>query len=42
MENDDAYDTVHALIGQARDLLGWEAGEPPLDSGDYRKIPDEP
>jgi len=42
MENDDAFDTVHALIGQARGLLGWEAGEPPLDSGDYRKIPDEP
>jgi hypothetical protein len=36
MENDDAYDTVHLLIGDARSLLGWQACKPPLGTDDYR------
>jgi hypothetical protein len=35
MENDDAYDTVHSLIGNARAILGWTPGQPPLDHPDY-------
>jgi hypothetical protein len=31
MEDDDAFDTVHSLIDSARELLGWDAGKPPLD-----------
>jgi len=31
MENDDAYDTLHGLISDARGLLGWEPMKPPLD-----------
>jgi hypothetical protein len=37
MENDDAYDTLHSLIGEARGLLGWQPGRPPLDQPDYQK-----
>jgi hypothetical protein len=42
MENDDAFTTVHSLIGDARQLLGWEAGKPPLDTDDYRTVQNKP
>jgi hypothetical protein len=35
MENDHAYDTLHGLIDEARDLLNWRAGTVPLDHPDY-------
>lgn len=35
MTNDDAYDTLHSLIGEARTILGWEAGKAPLDTENY-------
>ena len=38
MENDEAYYTLHRLIEDARDVLGWKAGEPPLESvAEYSK-----
>jgi len=44
MENDHAYDELHELISDARALLGWEAGSPPLDSAEYLAVtgPDDP
>lgn len=35
MENDDAYDTLHGLISEARGMLGWTAGTAPLDQPGY-------
>lgn len=41
MENDDAYDTLNGLIGDARAILGWVPGQPPLDREDYQRHEDE-
>lgn len=41
MENDEAYDTVHGLITDARQMLGWEAGEGPLSDPDLYAHEDE-
>jgi hypothetical protein len=40
MENDDACGTVHSLISDARSLLGWQAGLPPLETPEYRTASD--
>lgn len=35
VENDHAWETYHDLVRRARQVLGWEAGQPPLDHPDY-------
>ena len=35
MGNDQAYEELNGLIGEARKLLGWDAGSPPLDAAEY-------
>lgn len=35
-EHDDAFAVLDQLIADARNLLGWTPGEPPLDAGQYQ------
>lgn len=41
VENDHAWETYHDLVQNARSLLGWGAGRPPLDHADYQDYEDE-
>lgn len=41
VENDYAWETYNDLVTEARDLLGWEAGKPPLDHPEYLECEEE-
>ncbi len=41
MENDRAWETYNDLVTEARNLLGWEAGKPPLDHPEYLECEEE-
>jgi hypothetical protein len=41
VENDRAWETYNDLVTEARNLLGWEAGKPPLDHPEYLECEEE-